>query len=426
MSHITRKKLSLRQEISSYFTTLFNRAAFALIGYGKKLINWYEVRYQKQYWNTRIEQVVPTFPKGLQASAKILLQNQASVFIQGTYHYHGTNGGNSPTSITPMNDALFNIVVKVIRKLPVLQKIIAIQPMQGPVGLIYQMRYKMQENSPDLVAPQITTDPSARRISLNIISQAVEAGTRKLQAGWSLEAMQDTYASHEIDLEDELSTVMADEIFHEIVMEVLADLGRIGFKRQANLQTEDGTYYNKDVAASLYVQINQAMNEIGRRSRRGVGNYMIVSPTTLVFLQLNPSITLKKTEGSHSNRSLALSHDYDIVYAESGRKIAVLTSMFLDTDNQSQERIIVGYKGGNGECDTGYFYSPYIPLMSSGVVINPTTFQPVISLMTRYAKSWFGKDQEGFMGAGSEDYYCELTYSLDPNPAVNTSQEETA
>jgi hypothetical protein len=45
--------------------------------------------------------------------------------------------------------------------------------------------------------------------------------------------------------------------------------------------------------------------------------------------------------------------------------------------------ILVGYKGAS-ESDAPAFYCPYIPLMSSGVVLDPSTFEPVVSFLTRY------------------------------------------
>ena len=41
--------------------------------------------------------------------------------------------------------------------------------------------------------------------------------------------------------------------------------------------------------------------------------------------------------------------------------------------------VLVGYKG-SGEMDAAAYYCPYVPLMSSGVVLNPTTMEPVVSL----------------------------------------------
>jgi hypothetical protein len=74
--------------------------------------------------------------------------------------------------------------------------------------------------------------------------------------------------------------------------------------------------------------------------------------------------------------------------------------------NNADDTILVGYKGGNGETDTGYFYCPYIPLMSSGVVVNPTTFQPVVSLMTRYGKAVFTTTETSL--GNSADYYGKI------------------
>ena len=45
--------------------------------------------------------------------------------------------------------------------------------------------------------------------------------------------------------------------------------------------------------------------------------------------------------------------------------------------------VLVGYKGTT-ETDAAAFYCPYIPLMSSGTVLDPATFEPVVSFMTRY------------------------------------------
>jgi hypothetical protein len=72
----------------------------------------------------------------------------------------------------------------------------------------------------------------------------------------------------------------------------------------------------------------------------------------------------------------------------------------------NDDTILVGYKGGNGETDAGYFYCPYIPLMSSGVVVNPVTFQPVVSLMTRYGKSVFTRAETSL--GNSSDYYGKI------------------
>ena len=94
---------------------------------------------------------------------------------------------------------------------------------------------------------------------------------------------------------------------------------------------------------------------------------------------------------------------YSCIWNDAGRGIAMDG---LGSPVGADDQILVGYKGGNGETDTGYFYCPYIPLMSSGVVVNPVTFQPVVSLMTRYGKTSF-TDANTSLG-NSGDYYGKV------------------
>jgi len=49
----------------------------------------------------------------------------------------------------------------------------------------------------------------------------------------------------------------------------------------------------------------------------------------------------------------------------------------------ANDDVLVGYKGSS-ESDAAAFYCPYVPLMSSGTVLDPDTFEPVVSFMTRY------------------------------------------
>ena len=53
-----------------------------------------------------------------------------------------------------------------------------------------------------------------------------------------------------------------------------------------------------------------------------------------------------------------------------------------------------------------YFYCPYIPLQSSGVIMNPVTFQPVVSLMTRYGKAVMTNTASSL--GNSADYYGHI------------------
>lgn len=252
-----------------------------------------------------------------------------------------------------------------------------------------------------------------RTVKLEVVSQAVEAGTRKLQAGWTVEAMQDLKSQHGLDLESELSQVVSAEIVQEIDSEILTDLlalaGTVG-AFDYNTIGAGPTYqpaYLGDRFANLGIIINAVCNEIARKTRRGPGNFIVVSPMVVSILQsAAKSVFAPAVAGSFkgpNNTMLVGTLNGTIkVYSYLWNQVSGLGAAASDT-------ILVGYKGGNGETDTGYFYCPYIPLMSSGVVINPTTFQPVVSMMTRYGKTAFTATQTSL--GNSADYYGKVNVS---------------
>jgi len=249
-----------------------------------------------------------------------------------------------------------------------------------------------------------------RTVKLEVISQAVEAGTRKLQAGWTIEAMQDLKAQHGLDLESELTQVVSAEIVQEIDSEILSDLialaGTVGTYDYSTigLGPQYQPAYLGDRFANLGIVINAVCNEIARKTRRGPGNFIVVSPMVVSILQsAAKSVFAPAVAGSFkgpNNSMLVGTLNGTIkVYSYLWNQVSGLGSTVNDV-------ILVGYKGGNGETDVGYFYCPYIPLMSSGVVINPTTFQPVVSLMTRYGKTAFTQTQTSL--GNSADYYGKI------------------
>ena len=261
-----------------------------------------------------------------------------------------------------------------------------------------------------------------RKMGLEVISQAVEAGSRKLQAGWTIEAMQDLNAQHGLDLESEMTQALSAEIVQEIDSEIISDLIALA----GTVDTFDGAgagvyggnagsqnyrpAFIGDRFANIAVLINRICNEIGRKTRRGVGNFIVVSPTVVSVLQsAAKSVFAPAVEGSFKGPNNTM-----MVGTLNG-SIKVYSYLWNQyTANATpgaagNDFVLVGYKGGNGETDTGYFYCPYIPLMSSGVVVNPVTFQPVVSLMTRYGKASFTNTATSL--GNSADYYGKLTVS---------------
>lgn len=250
-----------------------------------------------------------------------------------------------------------------------------------------------------------------RKMTLEVISQAAEAGTRKLQAGWTIEAMQDLNSQHGLDLESELTKALSAEIVQEIDAEIINDLLAIaGTVRTFDFAATEGPSYAPafvgDRFANLGVRINEVANEIARKTRRGVGNFVVVSPMIVSVLQsAAKSVFAPAVEGSFKGPNNTM-----LVGTLNG-SIKVYSYIWNQAQPGSSapagsDKILVGYKGGNGETDAGYFYCPYIPLMSTGTVVNPVTFQPVVSLMTRYAKVAFTDPQISL--GNSADYYGRI------------------
>lgn len=258
-----------------------------------------------------------------------------------------------------------------------------------------------------------------RKMTMDVVSQAVEAGSRKLQAGWTIEAMQDLNSQHGLDLESEMTQALSAEIVQEIDQEIITDLMALAGTVESFDGAGAGVYgansnytpsYVGDRLANISVIINRVANEIARKTRRGAGNYIVVSPMLVSILQsASKSVFAPAVDGSFKGPNNTM-----LVGTLNGT-IKVYSYLFNQTGaglNLGQvqagndDTILIGYKGGNGETDAGYFYCPYIPLMSSGVIVNPTTFQPVTSLMTRYGKAVFTDDTTSL--GNSADYYGKI------------------
>ncbi len=264
-----------------------------------------------------------------------------------------------------------------------------------------------------------------RKMTLDVVSQAVEAGSRKLQAGWTIEAMQDLQAQHNLNLESEMTQALSAEIVQEIDQEIITDLIALA----GTVDTFDGSgagaygsggnytpAYLGDRLSNLGVIINRVANEIARKTRRGAGNFVVVSPMIVSILQsASKSVFAPAIEGSFkgpNNTQLVGTLNgtikvYSYLWNQAGAGVDLGAT--TPTPANQDDTILVGYKGGNGETDTGYFYCPYVPLMSSGVIVNPVTFQPVVSLMTRYGKAVFTTTETSL--GNSSDYYGKINVS---------------
>ena len=181
---------------------------------------------------------------------------------------------------------------------------------------------------------------------------------------------------HGIDMEAEIMSALAQEITAEIDQEILGSLRGIastGFTFDQAAVSGTATYVG-DEHAALAVIMNRAANRIAQRTRRGAGNWAVVSPSALTVLQsASTSAFARTTEGSFEAPT-----NQKMVGTLNGAMKVYVDTYLADTGAS-----LVGYKGSS-EADAAAFYCPYIPLMSSGTVLDPATFEPVVGFMTRY------------------------------------------
>ena len=340
--------------------------------------------------------------EGLNGNKKAVMAST----LENTRRYLSEAAGTGATSagnIATLNRVILPVIRRVMPTV-IANDLVGVQPMTGPVGQIHTLRVRYAESNDNATAGEEAlspfkiataysgtgTDPAGvadatatkeglpgRKMSIQIMKQTVEAKSRKLSARWTFEAAQDAQSMHGIDVEAEIMAALAQEITAEIDQEVLNSLQTLsGTAAQTYDQAAvSGTAtFVGDEHAALAVQINRVSNLIAQRTRRGAGNWAVVSPFALTILQsATTSAFARTTEGTFE----APTNTKMVGTLNSAMKIYVNT---YAADNAA---VLVGYKG-TSESDAAAFYCPYIPLMSSGVVLDPSSFEPVVSFMTRY------------------------------------------
>lgn len=318
------------------------------------------------------------------------------------------------TSGEMIGNVILDLAEKLIDKIPA-KHFVAVQPMQGPVGLIYCLQYKYNEREKSEsgeIEDILSTNTGERKMMLEVNSQAVEAKSRKFEnISWTIEAIEDVSATNTSDIDkfaetvlDELATDMAHNVYHEIKTNLL----KTAFKETHTLDL-DPTLARTQIA----IMINKAANEIARKTRRGCGNFIIASKEICNIIQFNEDDNnFTKATNEEYNES-----DYGFVNLMGTLNGTI--KVFCDNEMDA-DKVLVGYKGKSGETDAGFFYCPYVPVMSTGIVINPLTFQPLINFMTRYGnveiletafditENEDGSSKET-VNKSSSSYYAELT-----------------
>ena len=333
-----------------------------------------------------------------------------SAVLENTQTYlaeAATAGATGAGNVAALNKVILPVIRRVMPTV-IANEIVGVQPMTGPVGQIHTLRVRYADSnnatgtsndvtagdealSPFKIGQAYSGDKTAgkaaptstlegeagNRLSIQVLKQTVEAKTRKLSARWTFESAQDANAMHGLDVEAEIMAALAQEITAEIDQEIIGSLNSLATAAATDFDMNNvtGTHtYIGDKHAVLAVLINREANLIAQRTRRGAGNWAVMSPTALTILQsATTSAFARTTEGTFDAPT-----NTKFVGTLNGSMRVYVNSYASDSAN-----VLVGYKGP-GEVDAAAFYCPYIPLMSSGVVIDPSSFEPVVSFMTRY------------------------------------------
>lgn len=219
-----------------------------------------------------------------------------------------------------------------------------------------------------------------REMGLTIEKKEITAHTRKLKARWTLEAQQDLANMHNVDVEEELTDLLAYEIAAEIDLEIKNriivravqggvltwDYGTVG----AANGSADGRW-EQEKFRTLYTLLLKASNEIAVATRRGAGNFVIASPGVVAALESLDNFLISPIATSMNTEVSGVS------------KVGTLGRFTVYRDSfAAQDYAVVGYKGPKDN-DAGIVYCPYVPVMFSRTT-QVESFQPVIGVMTRY------------------------------------------
>jgi hypothetical protein len=329
-----------------------------------------------------------------------LLENQRKALLESA-----PIGATTASNIATLNKVILPIIRRVMPT-TIANELIGIQPMTGPVGQITTLRVRYADtfgqpnpvtagtealgpfdiarfysgngnsDDPRAAATSQLEGQRGRQINVQMVKETVEAKSRRLSATWTFEAAQDAQSQYGVDLEAESLSAVAQEITAEIDQEILVSLRRLPGAPILNYDQSNvsgvATFVG-DEHAALVTLMNRAANLIATRTRRGAGNWVVVSPAVLTVLQSGrTSAFARTTEGTFD----APTNTQFVGTLNNTMRV------YVDNYAADNEVALVGLK--NSETEAAAFYCPYIPLMSTGVVLDPSNMVPVTSFMTRY------------------------------------------
>ena len=395
----------------------------------------------------------------------VLLENQEQYCLEqsGNTSALGNAAGNAPTGFAssdtyaPGDSRLPKILIPMIRRtFPELisNEIVGVQPMSGPVGLAFALRYKydtsglgtggvdggsaalgthntvgnangrelgyqyidsrftgtsagalsgnaawnfaQQDQGVAEILKNFEIQNNIPQVNVTFEKTAVEAGTRRLGARWSVELEQDLKNMNGIDIDSEITNAMSYEIQAEIDREMIMRMIQTALNAPGaqgysfwNPASADGRWLverNRD----FYQRIIIEANRIATRNRRGAANFIVATPRVCAILEMLPEFQWVPVQGDVNTQPVGIAKIGAVggrfsVYRDTRTEVQN-TSYYGDQGYTGQttgiEYALLGYKGPEFY-DTGIIYCPYIPIMVQRT-IGPNDFAPRVGLLTRY------------------------------------------
>ena len=239
-----------------------------------------------------------------------------------------------------------------------------------------------------------TGDVGIPEIDIQLRQVSIVAKTRKLKAVWTPELAQDLNAYHSVDAEAELTAMLSEYVSMEIDLEIIDMLranadakteywsARVGYERPtgggafAESSGNSNAYTKGEWFQTLGNKVQSVSNAIHQKTLRGGANWMVVSPETATIIESIPGYAAD-TSGEATQSSFAMGV----------QKVGMLNSRYTVYKNpyMLENVVLIGFRGSNF-LETGAVYAPYVPLIMTPLVYDPSNFTPRKGVMTRYAK----------------------------------------
>ena len=241
------------------------------------------------------------------------------------------------------------------------------------------------------------TEIDIPEINIQMRSDSIVAKTKKLKAVWTPEFAQDLNAYQALDAEAEVTNIMSEYISLEIDLEILDMLIQDAAAGTEYWTAENNGVYNGTANGfafptatsqtgfyntqgqwfqTLGTKMQKLSNKIHQLTLRGGANFLVCSPVVATIIESIPGFS-SNSDGDASKME----------YAFGVQKAGMINSRYTVYKNpyMNENTILMGFRGGQF-LEAGAVFAPYIPLIMTPLIYDPTTFTPRKGLLTRYAK----------------------------------------